>query len=305
MMTPNSVSVTPCRPGRILPLALCAAAMLLAECSPGRHRRGAWTCVCIRRAGSDHDPAWRASGVHRRPVAHTRPWKPRSALSTWPSRTRVSTPRRRSGRSTCGCGPSAGVKTRSTERRAWFRSSAESIPRIRSRRHDFSVRRSAPGASSFQGLSFDTDPRFIEEATTRLMPEAVRAARARAESLASAESRAVGRLVRIVESGVSHRPPVLERPMSASTSAARSSTEPRHPRAQWRRPRGHGHGRSNLRARMRPPRVDRDETRGILVPQIDPGARCLRLAELSARLPAGRCAGDGRPESRRHTGHAQ
>ena len=81
------------------------------------------------------------------------------------------------------------------------------------------------GASSFQGLSFDTDPRFIEEATTRLMPEAVRAARTRAQSLASAESRAVGRLVRIVESGVSHRPPVLERPIIESASAARSSAD--------------------------------------------------------------------------------
>ena len=66
---------------------------------------------------------------------------------------------------------------------------------------------------------------FIEEATTRLMPEAVRAARTRAQSLASAESRAVGRLVRIVESGVSHRPPVLERPIIESASAARSSAD--------------------------------------------------------------------------------
>lgn len=64
------------------------------------------------------------------------------------------------------------------------------------------------GASSFQGLSFDTDPRVIEETTTRLLPMAVRAARSRAETLASADSRTIGRLVRIVESGVSHRPPV-------------------------------------------------------------------------------------------------
>ena len=64
------------------------------------------------------------------------------------------------------------------------------------------------GASSFQGLSFDTDSRRIEETTTRLMKEAVQAARVRAESLAMAESRTIGRLVRAAESGVSHRPPV-------------------------------------------------------------------------------------------------
>ena len=66
------------------------------------------------------------------------------------------------------------------------------------------------GASSFQGLSFDTDPRRIEETTTRLMKEAVQAARVRAESLAMAESRTIGRLVRATESGVSHRPPGAE-----------------------------------------------------------------------------------------------
>lgn len=69
------------------------------------------------------------------------------------------------------------------------------------------------GASSIQGLSFDTDPRRVEETTIRLMKEAVQAARVRAESLAMAESRTIGRLVRATESGVSHRPPVamLER----------------------------------------------------------------------------------------------
>lgn len=64
------------------------------------------------------------------------------------------------------------------------------------------------GASSIQGLSFDTDPRRVEETTIRLMKEAVQAARVRAESLATAESRTIGRLVRATESGVSHRPPV-------------------------------------------------------------------------------------------------
>ena len=63
------------------------------------------------------------------------------------------------------------------------------------------------GASSIQGLSFDTDPRRIEETTIRLMKAAVQAARVRAESLALAESRTVGRLMRATESGVSHRPP--------------------------------------------------------------------------------------------------
>ena len=66
------------------------------------------------------------------------------------------------------------------------------------------------GASSFQGLSFDTDPRRIEETTTRLLKEAVQAARVRADALATAESRTIGRLVRATESGISHRPPVAE-----------------------------------------------------------------------------------------------
>ena len=78
----------------------------------------------------------------------------------------------------------------------------------------------AAGASSFQGLSFDTDPRVIEETTTRLLPVAVKAARARAETLASADSRTAGRLVRIAESGVSHRPPVVK----GSGSLARTAT---------------------------------------------------------------------------------
>ena len=81
------------------------------------------------------------------------------------------------------------------------------------------------GASSFQGLSFDTDPRVIEETTTRLLPMAVRAARERAETLASADSRAVGRLMRISESGVSHRPPASRRSDKLTRGAARDATD--------------------------------------------------------------------------------
>ena len=77
------------------------------------------------------------------------------------------------------------------------------------------------GASSFQGLSFDTDPRIIEETTARLLPMAVKAARSRAEALASADSRTVGRLVRVAESGVSHRQPPVS---SHSGSLGRNAT---------------------------------------------------------------------------------
>ena len=81
------------------------------------------------------------------------------------------------------------------------------------------------GASSFHGLSFDTDPRRIEETTTRLMKEAVQAARVRAESLAMAESRTIGRLVRAAESGVSQQPFAAMLELKGGFAARESASE--------------------------------------------------------------------------------
>ena len=217
MTTTNSASVTPCRPGRVLHLALCAAAMLLA---------GMVQADTVE--------------VHGRASAFVEPDRftiqlgvERTASTSRDAYEALETAVRAVYLALAEAGIDTALSVRTQHLRLWSerRSQdrehrASSVVQIE-RRIDSEDPQSTTrflsaalgaGASSFQGLSFDTDPQLIEETTTRLMPEAVRAARTRAQSLASAESRAVGRLVRIVESGVAHRPPVLERPMSASTA---------------------------------------------------------------------------------------